>query len=134
MALPLLGQAAGDAAGSGREQLTRQGLNRTGFYGSGLLVVFNYDPTQFTFLITAPMFARLLAFNGLCDPLPIARRALLNVLKDAVLILDNDGRIVELNEAAKQLPGILPYPNGALISSLTGRYENFVRAIDYPHE
>lgn len=87
-------------------------------YASGALLVFAYDPTPFTFLFTAPVLAWLLAYNDLCDPLPIARRALLDVLPDAVIVLDNDGRIVDLNPAAKALAQIPVRPFGLLLHEL----------------
>ena len=109
-------------------------LVTSGFYASGSLVVFGYDPTPFTFLFTAPLLAWLLAFNGLCDPLPIARRALLEVLSDAVVIIDNDGRIVEVNEAARRLPHMTSRPIGAMVSSLVHWHECMNRAIALPRE
>ena len=109
-------------------------LVTSGFYASGSLVVFGYDPTPFTFLFTAPLLAWLLAFNGLCDPLPIARRALLEVLSDAVIILDNDSRIVEVNESARRLPHMSSRPVGAMVSSLAHWHECINRAISLPRE
>lgn len=88
-------------------------------YATGALLVFAYDPTPFTFLFTAPVLAWLLAYNDLCDPLPIARRALLDVLSDSVLILDNDGRIVDLNPAAKDMAQMPANPLGMLLSNLS---------------
>lgn len=109
-------------------------LITSGFYASGSLVVFGYDPTPFTFLFTAPLLAWLLAYNGLCDPLPIARRALLEVLSDAVIILDIDGRIVERNETARRLSQMSPQPVGAMASSFTHWNEYIQRAITRPRE
>jgi diguanylate cyclase (GGDEF)-like protein len=109
-------------------------LVTSGFYASGSLLLFAYDPTPFTFLFTAPVLAWLLAYNGLCDPLPIARRALLEVLADAVIILDHDGRIVELNQAARRLAQLPPQPLGKMISSLTHWREGAARAMANPRE
>lgn len=107
-------------------------LITSAFYASGSLVVFGYDPTPFTFLFTAPLLAWLVAFNGLCDPLPIARRALLEVLGDAVIILDNEGRIVELNRVARRLGAMPSEPVGALFSSLAQWHPHIERAIALP--
>lgn len=109
-------------------------LVTSAFYASGSLLLFAYDPTPFTFLFTAPLLAWLLTYNGLCDPLPIARRALLEVLGDAVVILDNDGRIVELNKAARGLAQMPPQPMGAMISTLTHWQEGVARSIATPRE
>ncbi|WP_297844900.1 diguanylate cyclase [Pseudomonas sp.] len=94
-------------------------LVASAFYATGMLLVFAYDPTPFTFLLTAPLLAWLLAYNDLCDPLPIARRALLDVLTDSVIILDNDGRIVDLNQAAYNLAQVPPRPLGTVFSKLS---------------
>ncbi|MCZ2495697.1 diguanylate cyclase [Xylophilus sp. Kf1] len=109
-------------------------LITSGFYASGSLVLFDYDPTPFTFLFTAPLLAWLLAYSGLCDPLPIARRTLLEVLSDAVIILDNDGRVVELNRAARRLSQMPPAPIGALASSLAAWQPSIARAMAAPQE
>jgi len=109
-------------------------LITSGFYATGSLVVFGYDPTPFTFLFTAPLLAWLLAFNGLCDPLPIARRTLLEVLNDAVIILDDDRRIVELNQPARRLPGMPPQTVGVLVSALGEWGEYLGRAIRDPQK
>ena len=103
-------------------------------YASGALLVFAYDPTPFTFLFTAPVIAWLLAYNDLCDPLPIARRALLDVLSDSVLILDNDGRIVDLNQAAKDLAQMPQKPLGTLLSTLPYWQQAVTASIAQPRE
>lgn len=109
-------------------------LVTSGFYASGSLLLFAYDPTPFTFLFTAPVLAWLLTYNGLCDPLPIARRALLETLGDAVIILDNDGIIVELNQAARRLAPMPSGPMGAMVASLTHWREGMAWAIARPRE
>jgi diguanylate cyclase (GGDEF)-like protein len=106
-------------------------LVTSGFYASGSLLLFAYDPTPFTFLFTAPVLAWLLTYNGLCDPLPIARRALLEVLGDAVIILDTDGRIVELNQAATRIVQMPSRPIGQMLSSLPHWQQGARRAIAF---
>lgn len=107
-------------------------LVTSGFYATGSLLLFDYDPTPFTFLFTAPLLAWLLTYNDLCDPLPIARRALLEVLEDAVIILDNDGRIVELNQAARRIAQMPSQPLGRMISTLADWREGAARAMAIP--
>jgi diguanylate cyclase (GGDEF)-like protein len=103
-------------------------------YASGLLLVFAYDPTPFTFLFTAPLLAWLLAYNDLCDPLPIARRALLDVLSDAVIVLDIDGRIVDLNPAARELAQVPGQPLGSMLSTLSYWQQTVSTAIAHPRQ
>lgn len=107
-------------------------LVTSAFYASGSLLVFAYDPTPFTFLFTAPVLAWLLTCSGLCDPLPIARRTLLEVLGDAVIIVDSDARIVELNGAARGLGHMPAQPIGAMIASLTYWQAGVAQAIATP--
>lgn len=107
-------------------------LVTSAFYASGVLLLFAYDPTPFTFLLTAPLLAWLLAYNDLCDPLPIARRALLDVLSDSVFILDNDGRIVDLNEAAYGLAQVPSRPLGTVLSSLSYWHQTVMSSVAQP--
>jgi diguanylate cyclase (GGDEF)-like protein len=107
-------------------------LVASAFYASGALLLFAYDPTPFTFLFTAPVLAWLLAYNDLCDPLPIARRALLDVLNDAVVILDIDGRIVDLNQAARDLPQMPKQPLGGMFSTLAYWQATVNASLDQP--
>jgi diguanylate cyclase (GGDEF)-like protein len=108
-------------------------LIASAFYASGLLLVFAYDPTPFTFLLTAPVLAWLLAYNDLCDPLPIARRALLDVLSDSVIILDNDGRIVDLNPSAYNLAQMPARPLGTVLSQLSYWQQTVNLSVAQPH-
>jgi diguanylate cyclase (GGDEF)-like protein len=103
-------------------------------YASGALLLFAYDPTPFTFLFTAPVLAWLLAYNDLCDPLPIARRALLDVLNDAVIILDTDRRIVDLNQAGRDLPQMPKQPLGVMFSTLAYWQSTVNASIDLPRQ
>jgi diguanylate cyclase (GGDEF)-like protein len=109
-------------------------LVTSAFYATGSLLLFAYDPTPFTFLFTAPLLAWLLTYNGLCDPLPIARRALLEVLGDAVIILDNDGRIVELNQTARRLTQMPTEPLGTFMSDLPPWQASVARALAHPRQ
>jgi len=74
-------------------------------YASGKLLFFSYDPSPFAFLVMAPMLAWLLRRGGLCDPLPVARRALMELLVDAVVVTDADAYVVACNPTAFALPG-----------------------------
>jgi diguanylate cyclase (GGDEF)-like protein len=76
------------------------------------------DVTPFAFLVTAPVLAWLLTRNGLCDPLPIARSALLDILPDAILVVNADGNVAEANEAARDLPGVTAKPTGIALHAM----------------
>lgn len=59
-------------------------------------------------LVTGVMFlmygVALFGF-GWFDPVPLARRTLINQMHDGVLVLDGDGRVASLNPAAKKMLG-----------------------------
>lgn len=67
---------------------------------------FSYiDPTPFAFLITGIIFAYLIQFRML-DIIPIAREKIIENMKDAVIALDKNLKILYLNPAATKLFGI----------------------------
>ena len=66
---------------------------------------FVLDPTPFTLLITGVTFALALFRFQLLDVVPAARDAVVEGMSDAVLVLDVENRIVDLNRAAQQVIG-----------------------------
>lgn len=69
-------------------------------FGARLLGV---DPTSTAFAVTAAGFAWLMGRDRLFDAAPLARRLLFEELPDPVLVLDAEGRIAEVNQAARRL-------------------------------
>jgi GAF domain-containing protein/PAS domain-containing protein len=66
---------------------------------------FILDPTPFTLLVTGVTFAVGLFRFQLLDVVPAARDAVIEGMGDAVLVLDAENRIVDLNPAAQHVLG-----------------------------
>jgi GAF domain-containing protein len=66
---------------------------------------FILDPTPFTLLVTGITFALGLFRFQLLDVVPAARDAVIEGMGDAVLVLDVENRIVDLNPAAQRVLG-----------------------------
>lgn len=67
--------------------------------------VFGVDPTPFSFVLVLLLLAWAIQHWHLFDLKPIARSMLLDALPDPVLVLDQSGRVVEVNPAARRLSG-----------------------------
>lgn len=72
---------------------------------SGLSPAGNLTLTPFGFAISGLAMARGLYSYRLFDVLPVAHRAVIEGMSDAVLVLDSQGRVVDLNPAAERLTG-----------------------------
>ena len=66
------------------------------------------DPTPFAFTLSSLALAGALVGFRLFDLVPVARSAVVDNMSDGVLVLDGEGRIVDLNPAAAQIIGISP--------------------------
>lgn len=66
---------------------------------------FVLDPTPFTLMVTGVTLAIGLFRFKLLDVVPAARDAVVEGMSDAVLVLDAENRIVDLNRAAQQVVG-----------------------------
>lgn len=84
------------------------------FFGFRL---FNDDPTPFIFAATGCFMLATQLFYELFILPPIGRDAIFAVLPDPVIVLDQEGRILELNPAAALLPGIPKRPIGKTLES-----------------
>jgi PAS domain S-box-containing protein len=63
------------------------------------------DLTPFAFALTGLMAARALRRFRLLDIVPIARKAVIECMDDALIVLDEQGRVVDLNPAAAAILG-----------------------------
>ena len=61
------------------------------------------DLTPFAFAVSTVLLATGMFRFGLLDVQPVAARAIFNHLGDAVLVLDEDERVIDLNPAARKL-------------------------------
>jgi len=64
------------------------------------------DLTAFNFTFTALIFAYSLYRYQLLDLVPVARDKIIESLDDGVVVLDLQGRIIEINQAAESILGI----------------------------
>jgi len=75
-------------------------------YVAGLSPVRNLDLTPFAFAFSGLMLSISLFALRLLDVVPVARQALLTQMRDAVLVVDAQDRVVELNPAAERVVGL----------------------------
>lgn len=80
-------------------------------YVTNSALLFDFDPTPFSFLLMGSVFYWLITRRRLFALLPVARHALLDAVPDPVLVLDADGTVVEANPAALALASA---PNGLI--------------------
>ena len=73
-------------------------------YVTGLVTLFDFDPTPFSFLFMGSIFYWLIRHRYLFDLLPIAHDVLLDAMPDAVLVINEAKQIAQLNRAAQALP------------------------------
>ncbi|WP_377295742.1 diguanylate cyclase domain-containing protein [Rhizobium sp. SGZ-381] len=78
-------------------------------------MLFNDDPTPFVFAGTGAFMLGAQLFGRLFVLPPIGRDAIFALLPDPVIVLDEAGRILELNPAAARLPGIPAQPIGKFL-------------------
>ncbi len=72
----------------------------------------NLDITPFVFTLTGVVFAYGLFVQRMLDIIPIARDVLIENISDSVIVLDAQGRLVDLNPAALRL---INYPDQSLL-------------------
>lgn len=88
--------------------------------------IFNDDPTPFIFAATGAFMLGAQLFGQLFVLPPIGREAMFSVLPDPVIVLDEQGRILELNPAAAQLPGVPAQPIGKNVAG-SGELQTFLQ-------
>ena len=63
------------------------------------------DPTPFAFAVTGVALTWALLRQQFLDIMPVARAAVFEGMRDGVLVLDTDNRIVDLNPEAERMIG-----------------------------
>jgi PAS domain S-box-containing protein len=76
------------------------------FYLSGISRVPYLDLTPFAFGVSTGIFAWYVRRLGFFDLVPVAREILVEEMRDGLVVLDWQGRIVDLNPAAERLLGV----------------------------
>ena len=67
----------------------------------GLIPAGYPDPAPFAFVLTGAAFSWAMFRYGLLDIVPVARDALVEGMRDGMMVLDEQGRVVDLNPAAR---------------------------------
>ena len=92
------------------------------------------DPTGLSFAVTGALFAAGLYSFDLLDLAPIARRTVVEELTDAVVTVDDQGRIIDANPVARNLladgDSLVGEPAGAVVP----QYEAIVGSADGTEE
>jgi signal transduction histidine kinase len=81
-------------------------------YLAGVDVASGVDPTPLAFALTGVVFATSLFSRRLFDLVPVARHALIESMADGVLVLDDEGRVIDVNPSARALLGLTRAPVG----------------------
>jgi PAS domain S-box-containing protein len=86
------------------------------------------DLTPFAFTVTGVGMAYAMFRHRLLDIAPIARDEVINGMKDAVIILDSDRRIVDINPAAQEIVGLSgeKRPIGKLIDEVLSQWPQMI--------
>jgi len=106
---------------------------------TGTIMPFGFDATPFSFILTGVVFYWLISRRQLFVLLPIGLRPLLDSLPDAVMVLNDQGHVVEANAAAallaaphalvgKCLTEVLPIPIPETEESADGNREIGIRS------
>lgn len=77
-------------------------------YITGLSPIPGVDPTAPAFALAGVLIAWALFRNRLFDLVPVARDQLIESLSDAVIVLDSDRRLLDMNAAARRLSSDSP--------------------------
>lgn len=62
---------------------------------------FGIDPTPFLFSISGALLIVAVRRFGMFDLMPVARQLVMNAIRDSVIVVDLEGRILDANHAAK---------------------------------
>jgi diguanylate cyclase (GGDEF)-like protein len=79
------------------------------------LIPFKVDSGPFVLSITAMLTAWALFRLGLFELIPAGREMALDSICDGLLVIDNNGRLVDMNNAARKLPGAESFRMGDLL-------------------
>ena len=82
-----------------------------------------FDPTPFVFSISGIIMAWGLFRYRLFDIKPIARDQIVETMWDGVIILDSNGRLIDINPAAQKI-----FTHGDISPKINGPFENELKA------
>lgn len=73
------------------------------FYISGVIPSQRLDLTPYLYSLSGLIFLLGLGYWRLFDILPVARDLVMDAMSDAVIVADNQGRVVDMNQAARRI-------------------------------
>ena len=73
---------------------------------AGLIPAGYPDPSPFAFVVTGVAFSWALVRSGLLDVVPVARSAVIEGMREGMVVLDARDRVVDLNPAAELILGL----------------------------
>ncbi len=88
------------------------------WYITGLSPIPHLDPTPFAFAVSGVLAVWGLFRFRLLDLVPVARDAVIEGMRDGVIVADSYGRVVDLNPAAQE---VLGYPASKAVGRDVGR-------------
>lgn len=98
------------------------------------------DTTPFAYAVTVVAWTWALTRHGLLELAPVAHEVVLDMMTDAVIVLDAPGRVLEANRAARGLLGIDELAPGSTLAQLLGarhpallRHLSNVATLDFAH-
>lgn len=100
-----------------------------------LIYVFHINPlpgfdwTPLTFLLTGILIAVNISQFGMFELVPFARNMLIDIIPDAILIVDKSSRIADCNPALKRLVGSDKELIGEMTSRVLPDYEGLIREL-----
>lgn len=99
-------------------------------YLAGWSPAVGLDPTSAVFLLSGVAFAVGLAHYRIFDLVPVARDVLIEAMRDAVIVVDERRRIVDLNPSAQYLLGLQPgVAIGQAVASLLKHWPDLARQL-----
>jgi PAS domain S-box-containing protein len=87
-----------------------------------------FDPTPITLTVSGLILAWAIFRHGFLDMIPAARHAIIENMSDAVLVLDQSHRVVDLNPAARRIIGTTTNPIGQPIADLVPAWRSLLGA------
>jgi hypothetical protein len=65
-----------------------------------------FDPTPISFAIAGLLYAWSMFRYGLFDIVPMARERLISEMADGIMVLDDRGRVIDMNRSAREMLGL----------------------------
>jgi PAS domain S-box-containing protein len=95
------------------------------YYSMGFTVSFN--PTPFGYIVSLSLVAWALFGAQFLDIVPVGRAQMVNSMNDPAVVIDNEGRVVECNPAAREFVDVAPDCTGMPAEAFFSEFPEEVR-------